>query len=108
MLWGTETEERGNPKGDQSIIRLVKKELPLPEEFRTLFWDIDTQKFAPLKHPRYTIERIFEYGDEKAAQWVLQNFHRKQIEETLEKSRNLSEKTRNFWKLYWKEKEQGK
>lgn len=72
----------------------------LPKNLRPLFWDINTKGFDPKKHPRYTIERILEFGDEEAVRWLFTRFPKEKIRETIGKSRQLSERSKKFWKLF--------
>lgn len=69
----------------------------LPSEFKQYFWDIDFAKLNPAKHPKYVLERLLDYGDEKALAWMDKNFPVQQIIETVKKSRALTHKSANFW-----------
>lgn len=68
-----------------------------PAFLRKYFWDIDFAKLNPQKSPTYVIERILEFGDEKAVRWVLKTFSKQQIRETVCQSRAISSVTANFW-----------
>lgn len=70
-----------------------------PLFLKKYFWDIDFAKLDPKKHSVYTIERLLEFGDEKAVRWILQTFSKKQIRETVCQSRAISSVTANFWSL---------
>ncbi len=73
-----------------------------PSFLSRLFWDVDTSKFQPLDNPPFTIARILEYGDEKAAAWMRKNFDEAAIVAILKKSRILTRRSANFWALFFK------
>lgn len=62
---------------------------------KSLFWDV--AEINPKKYPEFVIERILEYGDEKAVRWMLKNFDRSQIKEVLSRKRGLSRRSANYW-----------
>lgn len=62
-----------------------------------LFWDV--ADVDPKKYPKFVIERILEYGNEKDFKWMLKNFSRSQIKEVLSKKRGLSRRSANYWSL---------
>jgi len=66
---------------------------------RGLFWDTNISRLDLKENRRYIIERILEFGDEKAVSWLLSNYSRGDIRETLRVSRNISPKSRNYWLL---------
>lgn len=72
-----------------------------PRFLKQYFWDIDFEKFNPKKHPRYTIERLLEYGNEDAVRWMFKNFDKKAIKEALMKSRQLTKRSANFWAIFF-------
>ncbi len=63
------------------------------------FWDTDATALDISIHKRYIIERILDMGDEQAVSWLRQTFSKYDILDVLNKSKRLSEKSRNFWKL---------
>ncbi|MBY0492883.1 MAG: hypothetical protein K2Y23_01590 [Cyanobacteria bacterium] len=71
----------------------------LPDSMRRLFWDIDTRTFDPKAFPRYTIERILEYGDPPAVEWLRSSFPRDAIASAVRTSRRLSPRSATFWAL---------
>ncbi len=71
----------------------------LPEFLSKYFWDINFKKLDAEKYPYYIIERILEYGDEKAVKWMMANFKKTQIKETLIKKRGISKKSAVYWAL---------
>jgi hypothetical protein len=50
-------------------------------------------------HSQFIIERILEYGDEKAVKWMKRNFKLNEIKKVIYSSRNLSLKSANFWQF---------
>jgi len=77
-----------------------------PEFLRQYFWDIDFDKFDYRRYPRYVIERILEYGNVIVIRWMLKTFTQDQIISALEKSRELTPKSANFWALMLNVKEE--
>jgi len=71
----------------------------VPAELRRFFWDVDPVGLDPLRHKAYIIDRILEFGDEKAVRWLFKAYTRDDITAILESSRSLSVKSRNFWHL---------
>lgn len=68
-----------------------------PVFLKQYFWDIDFDNFDYKSYPAFTIERIFEYGNERAVAWMMKNFSRAQIISALQKTRQLTKKSANFW-----------
>lgn len=70
------------------------------QELSRYFWDVDVEALDPKKHSAYIIERIAEFGDERAASWLLENFSHKEILAVVDRSRRISPKSASFWKLF--------
>ena len=70
-----------------------------PTFLKNYFWDVDFPKLNKKIHSRFIIERILEYGDEKALGWMGKNFDLKEIKNVLYNSKNLSRKSVNFWQF---------
>lgn len=68
--------------------------------FAQYFWDVDVRTLDPKKHATYIIERIVEFGDERAASRLLENFSRNEILAVLKHSRRISPKSVLFWQLF--------
>lgn len=77
-----------------------------PIFLKQYFWDIDFSKLDCRSRPGFVIERILEYGDENAIAWMMKNLSRTQIISTLEKSRELTVKSANFWAVILNIKEE--
>lgn len=83
-------------------IKEIERERNVPLEFRYLFWDTDPESIDLKKNVRYIIERILEIGGLDALQWVQRLYPTKRIVETLEISRKITPKSRNFWMIWFK------
>jgi hypothetical protein len=71
----------------------------IPPHVQRLFWDTDIEHFDPSRHPRYTIERVLEHGDEDSVGWLLQVFTRDEIRAVLRGRHHLTPRSANFWTL---------
>ncbi len=71
----------------------------IPQFLQKYFWDVDFLTLNVKQHPRFVIERILEYGDKKSIKWMEDNFSLGEIKNTLFISKNLSQKSANFWQL---------
>lgn len=66
----------------------------------TIFWGTDLSKIDIEENKQYIIERILELGDNDAVQWLLSNVSLCDIKKTLERSRRISRKSKNFWSIF--------
>lgn len=66
---------------------------------KSLFWDTDIN-LIQLKHHTFIIERVLEYGNMAAVKDLLLLFGIQEIINTVKRSKKLSKKTANFWKIY--------
>jgi len=73
----------------------------IPPRFRSLFWDTGIDKIHVKKNARYIIERLLELGDMDAIEWLQRVYTSRQIMDVLYLSRQLTEKSRNFWLLWF-------
>lgn len=82
---------------------ILEPKLPhkLPSTLYQFFWDTDAEKIDPAKSPYYVINRLLDKGDLEAARWVVRNFPKSLIVETIKKMRDFSPKTINFWARYY-------
>ena len=74
----------------------------IPNQLRTLFWDIDIASFNPSDYPDYTIFRVLEFGDDDAIAWLRETFSEEEIRRVLRTERRLSPKSANFWALVYR------
>lgn len=71
----------------------------LPDFLEPYFWETD---FASLRLPErqtYVIERVLEYGDDRAIRWLKATFTPETIADVVRHSRRISENTANLWAL---------
>jgi hypothetical protein len=66
-----------------------------------LFWDVDPLTIDVKQHRRYIIERVLEMGELDALLWLQRLYPTSVIIETLESSRKISAKSRNFWEIWF-------
>ena len=71
----------------------------LPKFLKQYFWDVDFERMDLKECRVYVLKRILEYGDEKAVQWIWENFKRSEMREVLSKFRGFSQKSAKFWAL---------
>ncbi len=71
----------------------------IPNHLRPLFWDTNLENFDPTAHPRYTIERVLEHGEEEDVAWLIRVFTTEQIRDVLRTDRRLTPRSANFWAL---------
>ena len=92
----------GAPK--VALLATVRQETAsVPARFRTLFWDTSLDNVNLKSHARYVVEKVLEFGDLDAFEWLRDVYPGWQIKETLLLCRNLSEKSRNFWLIWFGE-----
>lgn len=83
-------------------LKELEKERNVPHPFRYLFWDTDPDGIDLKKNAAYIIERVLEVGGLDALQWVQRLYPTRLIVETLEVSRKITPKSRNFWTIWFK------
>jgi len=64
---------------------------------RKYFWDVDFSRLDPRRRPGFVVERILEFGDEKAVAWMVGTYSLSRIRRVLAGSRKLSRKSASFW-----------
>ena len=75
--------------------------MALPEFLRPYFWEVRFEELDSRRRARYIIERVLEYGDVPAVQWLFRTYPQENIREALTHSRALSQKSANFWALFF-------
>lgn len=73
----------------------------IPSHLEKYFWDVNFENLDSEQYARFIIERILEHGDQKAVEWMQDNYERQRIEKVLKKTRALSQKSANFWALVY-------
>lgn len=69
----------------------------LPEELRRYFWDVDPGELSIEKNIRFIAERILNLGNQEDVKWLFSRIDIQYIKALVKNSRNLNNKTRNFW-----------
>jgi hypothetical protein len=65
-----------------------------------LFWDTDPDRIDPVKHARYIIERILEFGEPRDVRWLFREYPRGEIKRVMDLPRvQLSRKSKALWSL---------
>jgi Family of unknown function (DUF6922) len=65
---------------------------------KSLFWDVDTEKLSAEKDWFFIIERVLEFGDVDDLLWMKKRFTIHQIEETVRRSRILTQRSLAYCK----------
>lgn len=68
----------------------------VPKQFKPYFWDVETAKLTK-DNKSQILDRLLEYGDDRAYAWCRGQFSLDDIIERVKKSRSLSRKSANFW-----------
>ncbi len=91
------------PKSSKEVIKKINdknRHTQIPDDLHTLFWDTDHEKVKLGKNSRYIIERVLEFGNIGAIKWLQMVYSGKKIIDVLTTARNISDKSKNFW-LIW-------
>ncbi|RLB85612.1 MAG: hypothetical protein DRP14_03605 [Candidatus Aenigmatarchaeota archaeon] len=78
-----------------------QKNKKLPKCLCNFFWDVDFKNLSE-KDSYFIINRLLEHGDETGVKYMLKTFSSEEIIQVLKTSRNLSFRSKNFWKLFFK------
>jgi len=73
----------------------------VPEKFRSLFWDVRLEDIDMRRNSSYIISRVLDLGGLEALEWIQRSYPVKKILEVLVSGRALSERSRNFWSLWF-------
>jgi hypothetical protein len=71
----------------------------LPKFLKPYFWETELARVNPKRHASYIIERVLEYGDDRAIRWLRKNYSPAQIARVVRTSRVISSNTANLWAL---------
>ncbi|MBI4100461.1 hypothetical protein HY439_01840 [Candidatus Microgenomates bacterium] len=74
----------------------------LPKSFKKYFWDVDFKLLDFEKNKTFVLKRLLDRGDTQALVWLKKNYNRNEIEQLLLSTRDISQKTANFWADYLK------
>jgi len=83
------------------ILRDKKEASAIPEQFRSLFWDTSLSNIHIRRNARYIIERVLEFGNMDAVNWLERVYPVQTIIDVLQLSRGITEKSRNFWMVWF-------
>ena len=73
----------------------------IPHKLEKYFWDTPIDTLDPDKHKTYIIERLLDYGDNFAIEWLNNNYSENTIKQTVRESRRISPKTGNYFALIY-------
>jgi Family of unknown function (DUF6922) len=90
-----------NPEITKIIIE-KKEASAIPERFSSLFWDTSIDKIHVNRNARYIIEKVLEFGSLESLEWLQRVYKTQKIIDVIHSSRNLTDKSRNFWKIWFK------
>lgn len=85
----------------QQIVAENQAEKQIPQHCHYLFWDRNPGEIDIRANASYVIERVLELGDLDALWWLQRIYPTRLIMDTGEVSRKLSEKSKNFWRLWF-------
>jgi hypothetical protein len=71
----------------------------LPPNLKKFFWDTSLESIDRTENKGYVISRLLELGDEAAVAWLEATYPVDDLRETVLRSKSLSPKSRNYWKL---------
>lgn len=71
----------------------------IPKFLKPYFWETDLSRINRRRHEFYLIERVIEYGDDRAIRWLRHNYRPAQIARVVRSSRAISPNTANLWAL---------
>jgi hypothetical protein len=78
---------------------IKQKNNDLPEEFRKYFWDCEFDELSIEKYPKFIAERVLNFGDINSVKFLLSKIDVELIKMIVSTSRNLNNKTSNFWRI---------
>jgi len=90
-----------NPEITRIIIEKTETSV-IPERFRSLFWDTSIDKIHIKRNARYIIEKALEFGGLESLEWLQRVYNVQKIIDVIHSSGNLTDKSRNFWKIWFK------
>jgi len=72
--------------------------MQLTKHAKKLLWDVDAKKIGP-RHQSFVITRLADKGGWSDFLWLKKIFGVKKVKQAVIHSRNVSAKTKNFWKV---------
>lgn len=71
----------------------------LPDFLQPYFWEVDFNRLRLPEREVYVIERVLEYGEDRAIHWLKETFSPDTLADVVRRSRRLSPNTANLWAL---------
>ena len=68
----------------------------LPSFLKKYFWDINFSDLSSFQDTYFIVERLIEYGDERAISWMRKNLPQEIVQQVVLSSRRISPKTAVF------------
>jgi hypothetical protein len=82
--------------------KTIRNSAALPRYLKPFFWESPLARIHPRRHWFYIIERLIEYGDDRAIHWLKRRYSPEEIAEVVRASRAISRNTANLWALILK------
>ena len=60
------------------------------DQIGQMFWDIDPKKLDIIRHKRFIMERILQYGTPPEISWLLDTYKKKDIIQVVKQSKNIN------------------
>lgn len=73
----------------------------IPSSLHRFFWDVDATKLNPSEYPLYVINRLLDKGNLEAARWVLRNFSKEMIVDSMKHGAPMLAINATFWSHYF-------
>ena len=73
----------------------------IPDEVKPLFWDVDPVTMDLSANADFVVSRILESTTPAALEWLERTYTRDRILAVNRTSRKISERSRNFWNLWY-------
>lgn len=73
----------------------------IPDEVKPLFWDVDPVTMDLAANAEFVVSRILESTTPAALEWLERTYTRDRILAINRTSRKISERSRNFWNLWY-------
>lgn len=85
-------------------IATSEKNKSIPDILKKYFWDCNFDELNMNEHKFFIAERILRFGNIDSVKWLLQAIDTNFLKNIIQKSRNLDDKTKNFWQIMLYEK----
>jgi len=82
----------------------IQRVKSVPLRLFKFFWDVDPRTLNVRRHSRFIIERILDVGDLNAFWWAQKQYPTALLIEVSLTSRRLSERSKQFWKIWFEGK----